>query len=372
MSTSPPLSPEGARAARRIDESLERQFRQSPALEENGGSDAPRQAAAGPSTFFPENDTYENEFGGGSDEFGAGDAGPDEAGGAFELAGANNLRDRRERDEYITIGDTTDKRRDRDREPLAQNNRSQAKGKQRATSLELEGPPPEVRAAAYNAVRQAFKASGPVARARRDSDGRSDSESSDEDASQRGSGFGKSGKRRRAGEEDVFSDDESPPPRKQKSSGRRRAPSAPQPTAALKRSGNAYALDRNAPGGRIPWTTTEERLLEELLQAHGTNWKKMIAKHGPEGFSSRTFRHRNVVALKDKAVNMKVKILRAGGKPPKWMDAGASPSLAVRIQRLDRALTPSCNLPVTVPRGKLPKELPQGPRPNETDDESSD
>ncbi|GEM11433.1 proteophosphoglycan ppg4 [Rhodotorula toruloides] len=361
-----PPSPEFARSGQQAAATPVRDLQQSPALDETGGEAEPRQPVAGPSTFFRENDFYQNEFGGGGDEFGGGgdefggggdefgaeDVGRDGAAVAADFAGTD-LRDRDERDAFIVSDDEA-----HDHERSSRADRSQATGKRRVTSYEPEEPPTQARVAAFKAARPAQATSGRVAGARRAEPETSESDSTDEDTRQRRrahhkhlqvrQGGERGGNKRRRSEEVLSDDDATPPPRKHKLTGRRQhSPSSPRRAPRPTQLSNMYAFGRNEPGGRVSWTMEEERLLEKLIQSYGSKWARMMDLHGPNGTTSRTFRHRNNVSLKDKAVNMKVKILRAGGKPPKWMSV------------------------ITVPKNKLPKTLPQGPRPNVTDDESS-
>ncbi|GAA6006043.1 uncharacterized protein JCM10292_006526 [Rhodotorula paludigena] len=111
--------------------------------------------------------------------------------------------------------------------------------------------------------------------------------------------------------------------------------------------GNRYFQGRNAPGGREPWSAHETRLLEDLLRAFGANWARMIKLHGAQGTVSQDFARRTNMSLRDKAVNMKLAILRAGARPPPWLDC------------------------VTVPLSKQPTVPPEPSRVNVTDSESS-
>ncbi|GAA5914399.1 uncharacterized protein JCM6883_003176 [Sporobolomyces salmoneus] len=74
--------------------------------------------------------------------------------------------------------------------------------------------------------------------------------------------------------------------------------------------GNLYYLNRNKPGGRVPWSSDEERLLLKLLRDYGSDWKRMMKDHGPLGRVDRVFGYRNNVSLKDKAVVMKASYIR--------------------------------------------------------------
>ncbi|GAA5896382.1 hypothetical protein JCM5296_002717 [Sporobolomyces johnsonii] len=112
--------------------------------------------------------------------------------------------------------------------------------------------------------------------------------------------------------------------------------------------GNIYHQDRNQPGGRIPWSRDEEALLIELIKAHGNDYKRMLMLHGPYGTVSKTFRNRNNMSIRDKAVNIKLKYLRAGQKPPNWL-----------------AL-------VYVPESKYKSKQPTLPAANETDSDSEE
>ncbi|GAA5864774.1 hypothetical protein JCM1840_004895 [Sporobolomyces johnsonii] len=112
--------------------------------------------------------------------------------------------------------------------------------------------------------------------------------------------------------------------------------------------GNIYHQDRNQPGGRIPWSRDEEALLIELIKAHGNDYKRMLMLHGPYGTVSKAFRNRNNMSIRDKAVNIKLKYLRAGQKPPNWL-----------------AL-------VYVPESKYKSKQPTLPAANETDSSESE
>ncbi|GAA5839006.1 hypothetical protein JCM9279_002566 [Rhodotorula babjevae] len=147
---------------------------------------------------------------------------------------------------------------------------------------------------------------------------------------------------------DDESDDSSPPPRKKSHSqhaSRRRSPSPPLPLGAA---GNTYFQGRNLPGARVPWSTAETDLLIKLLGQVGCDWGRMMKLHGPNGKRTKTFMYRTNVALKDKAVNLKMGFMRQG-RP-----------------------VPACLQTVTMPKSKMPKvQAERGPA-NETDEESDD
>ncbi|GAA5891622.1 hypothetical protein JCM8208_007345 [Rhodotorula glutinis] len=146
--------------------------------------------------------------------------------------------------------------------------------------------------------------------------------------------------------DDDDSDDSSPPPRKKshnKHASRNRSPSPPLPLGAA---GNNYFQGRNLPGMRIAWSNAETDLLRELLRQMGCDWGRMIKLHGPKGTRSATFRNRTNVALKDKAVNLKIGFIRRGQPvPPEFQY-------------------------VTMPKSKMPKVPAERAPANETDEES--
>ncbi|KAK4051496.1 TTAGGG repeat binding factor [Microbotryomycetes sp. JL221] len=80
---------------------------------------------------------------------------------------------------------------------------------------------------------------------------------------------------------------------------------------------NVYRQQRNATGGRIPWTIAEEKYFREKLSEIGPDWKELINRYGPAGDVSQELRHRTVVSLKDKAVNMKLDCIKSG-RPWEW------------------------------------------------------
>ncbi|KPV72004.1 uncharacterized protein RHOBADRAFT_56142 [Rhodotorula graminis WP1] len=147
--------------------------------------------------------------------------------------------------------------------------------------------------------------------------------------------------------DDDSSDESSPPARKKshnKHASRTRSPSPPLPLGAA---GNNYFQGRNLPGLRVAWTRDETDLLVKLLREVGCDWARMIKLHGPKGTRTKTFRHRTNVALKDKAVNLKMGYMRRGAPvPPEFQH-------------------------VTMPRTKMPKLPAERAPANETDEESS-
>ncbi|GAA5970962.1 hypothetical protein JCM3765_007620 [Sporobolomyces pararoseus] len=139
---------------------------------------------------------------------------------------------------------------------------------------------------------------------------------------------------------------------KQKAEQRARRERAEDPGAISTRNegaGNLYYQGRNGPGGKIPWTSEEERLLIHLVEEHGQDWKKMIALHGKKGTASRVLQNRNNVSLKDKAVNIKKKLLQSGQPIPRGLDTS-----------------------VRVPPSKLKSRQARVPSPNETDEDDDE
>ncbi|GAA5866111.1 hypothetical protein JCM3774_000033 [Rhodotorula dairenensis] len=137
-------------------------------------------------------------------------------------------------------------------------------------------------------------------------------------------------KRRRA-DHSILSSDEEPPRSGDRQSNRKRNDIPPGHEGL----GNLYFQARNQPGGRIGWTPAEISELHKHLKAFGCDWKKMMLLSGPNGSKNQVFKHRNNVSLKDKAVNEKLALLRAGLPVPDYLDC------------------------VTVPVSKLPKVPPQ-------------
>lgn len=85
---------------------------------------------------------------------------------------------------------------------------------------------------------------------------------------------------------------------------------------------NLYFQRRNGRGGRIAWTTKEEQMLKKVMNEMPCAWSKIIAMHGPDGTHSRVFKHRTPVSLKDKAVNLKLDLLRRGLQVPWFLENG--------------------------------------------------
>ena len=79
---------------------------------------------------------------------------------------------------------------------------------------------------------------------------------------------------------------------------------------------------RDNSGVRLPWEPEETQLLLKLVETHGPTWSLMIRLHGAEGTESNMFKNRTTVALKDKAVNIKKKLIRVGEPVPEGFENG--------------------------------------------------
>ncbi|ODQ50613.1 hypothetical protein SAICODRAFT_31883 [Saitoella complicata NRRL Y-17804] len=85
--------------------------------------------------------------------------------------------------------------------------------------------------------------------------------------------------------------------------------------------GRANALSRRRAAARprqtrTPWSLEEESCLLSALQRYGCQWALIEKKHGRTGSVDQVLRERGQVSLKDKARNMKLAFLRAGGEVP--------------------------------------------------------
>ena len=94
---------------------------------------------------------------------------------------------------------------------------------------------------------------------------------------------------------------------------------------------NLYHSQRTNTGVRLPWEAEETQLLLKLLETYGPNWSLMIRLHGAEGTESNMFKNRNTVALKDKAVNIKKKLIRAGEPVPEGFENGQFKQLSLTV-----------------------------------------
>ena len=94
---------------------------------------------------------------------------------------------------------------------------------------------------------------------------------------------------------------------------------------------NLYHSQRTNTGIRLPWEAEETQLLLKLLETHGPNWSLMIRLHGAEGTESNMFKNRNTVALKDKAVNIKKKLIRVGEPVPEGFENGQFKQLSLTV-----------------------------------------
>lgn len=84
---------------------------------------------------------------------------------------------------------------------------------------------------------------------------------------------------------------------------------------------NHYAQGRKYTG-RVVWTEMEEQALMKAMSEMPCQWKSILDLYGPEGTSSRIFENRTVVSLKDKAVNIKAGLIRAGRAVPYFLSNG--------------------------------------------------
>ncbi|ORY72924.1 hypothetical protein BCR35DRAFT_307459 [Leucosporidium creatinivorum] len=96
-----------------------------------------------------------------------------------------------------------------------------------------------------------------------------------------------------------------------------------------------YAQGRNQTG-RVPWTTAEEGALMKAMSELGCSWKKILDLYGAEGTSSRILKHRTIVSLKDKAVNVKAGMIRSGRAVPYFLA-----NVTVSEKRIGRRIIPA-------------------------------
>ncbi|KAJ2726687.1 TTAGGG repeat binding factor [Coemansia sp. Benny D115] len=61
---------------------------------------------------------------------------------------------------------------------------------------------------------------------------------------------------------------------------------------------------------RTRWTTAEEECFVAAVHTHGLRWSTILDYHGPNGMVDRILRRRTRVHLKDKARNIKIRLLR--------------------------------------------------------------
>lgn len=103
---------------------------------------------------------------------------------------------------------------------------------------------------------------------------------------------------------------------------RKRAEDPRAITTRAEGEGNYYCQGRNGPGARMAWTSEEERLLLKLIDKYGTEWGKMIKLHGEKGSKSTILKNRTNMSLKDKAVNIKKKLILSGQPIPPCLGIG--------------------------------------------------
>ena len=85
---------------------------------------------------------------------------------------------------------------------------------------------------------------------------------------------------------------------------------------------NKFRQDRNRSGGRVFWTEKEERALRKAMETHQNNYATIIRLHGPHGTRSTRLKARNEVSLKDKARNMKKRLVDSGLPIPFYLENG--------------------------------------------------
>lgn len=140
-------------------------------------------------------------------------------------------------------------------------------------------------------------------------------------------------KRQRA-DRSILSDDDEPMISEARQSKRERHDVAPQRSGAG--TGNIYYQARNHSGGRIAWSPAEVDELHKYLRAFGCDWKRMIFLSGPQGKKNQVFKDRTNVSLKDKAVNEKLALLRAGLPIPDYLQDGEWAALLAFLPGEDR------------------------------------
>lgn len=84
-----------------------------------------------------------------------------------------------------------------------------------------------------------------------------------------------------------------------------------------------YFTGRNVTG-RLEWTALETTTLLETMAELGSNYRGIITLHGRNGSKSHILKHRNNVACKDKAVNLKVQMIKDGRRVPHYLKDGES------------------------------------------------
>ncbi|SCV73181.1 BQ2448_7106 [Microbotryum intermedium] len=81
---------------------------------------------------------------------------------------------------------------------------------------------------------------------------------------------------------------------------------------------NIYRQNRNAHGARIAWTYEEDRCLTEAMRHHQCRWSQIMALHGPQGAIDDKLKHRTSMSIRDRAVNLKVNLVKQRLRVPSY------------------------------------------------------
>ncbi|SCZ94628.1 BZ3500_MvSof-1268-A1-R1_Chr12-3g04007 [Microbotryum saponariae] len=85
---------------------------------------------------------------------------------------------------------------------------------------------------------------------------------------------------------------------------------------------NIYRQNRNIPGARIAWSYEEDRCLTEAMRHHQCRWSQIMALHGPQGTINDILKHRTSMSLRDRAVNLKVNLVKQRLRVPSYLKPG--------------------------------------------------
>ena len=103
-----------------------------------------------------------------------------------------------------------------------------------------------------------------------------------------------------------------------------------------------YARIKRPANGKVPWTKVEtDLLLREMALFGSSRWSDLCTRHGcltkPRGLLSDTFRDRNNVALRDKAITLKKGMMSRLEEGPEWMAGIAVPKKTTKKQEEAKA-----------------------------------